>query len=74
MQASSRRSDVLSFLYLLLLCHRQCSRDPRVYANPEVFSPERFMASEGGVKEADPRDYIFGFGRRCVFPLYLSAS
>jgi cytochrome P450 len=47
--------------------HRQFSKDPKIYANPEVFSPERFLASEGGVKEADPRDYIFGFGRRYVF-------
>ena len=32
------------------------------------------MASEGGVKEADPRDHVFGFGRRCVLPLYLMAN
>ena len=25
------------------------------------------MASEGDVKGADPREHIFGFGRRCVF-------
>jgi len=53
----------------------QFSKDPKIYANPEVFSPERFLASEGGVKEADPRDYIFGFGRRiCPAKHFADAS
>lgn len=37
------------------------SRDPLVYESPEAFNPERFL---GGQPEADPREYIFGFGRR----------
>jgi cytochrome P450 len=37
------------------------SRDPLVYSNPEVFDPERFL---GEHPEADPREHVFGFGRR----------
>jgi cytochrome P450 len=53
-----------------LMRHRQFGRDSTKYPNPDTFSPERFLASEGNVKQADPRDYLFGFGRRYVsFPL-----
>ncbi|THH06929.1 hypothetical protein EW146_g9466 [Bondarzewia mesenterica] len=34
--------------------HRQFFKGPTTYADPEVFSPERFMASEGHAKETDP--------------------
>ncbi|KAK0479198.1 cytochrome P450 [Armillaria novae-zelandiae] len=38
-------------------------RDKNLYPHPEVFDPERFMGeSQDPVK--DPRNYIFGFGRR----------
>ncbi|KAK7029404.1 hypothetical protein VNI00_014658 [Paramarasmius palmivorus] len=37
------------------------ARDPAVYKNPEVFNPDRFI---GPSAEQDPREYIFGFGRR----------
>lgn len=40
---------------------RWFSRDPRVYTYPETFLPERFL---GATPEQDPRDYVFGFGRR----------
>ncbi|THH22534.1 hypothetical protein EUX98_g8161 [Antrodiella citrinella] len=41
-------------------------RNPEVYPNPEVFSPERFMedVDEVTAKRRDPRNYVFGFGRR----------
>lgn len=41
-------------------------RDPDVYPNPEVFNPERFMTTvdEASMKKRDPRNYVFGFGRR----------
>ena len=35
--------------------------DPRLYKNPERFMPERFL---GEKPERDPRDMVFGFGRR----------
>jgi len=40
---------------------RKMSRDADVYADPETFNPERFLGSS---PEQDPRDIVFGFGRR----------
>ena len=57
------------FTFAYLYSDRQFAKDPKIYTNPEAFFPERFLASEGRAKEADPRDYLFGFGRRYVFPL-----
>uniref|UniRef100_A0A0W0F3X1 Cytochrome P450 n=1 Tax=Moniliophthora roreri TaxID=221103 RepID=A0A0W0F3X1_MONRR len=37
------------------------ARDSEIYKDPEAFNPERFTGSE---PEQDPREYIFGFGRR----------
>ncbi|VDC03997.1 unnamed protein product [Peniophora sp. CBMAI 1063] len=52
-------SLVLANVYAML-------RDPAVYANPEVFDPERFIARqrEHKVAEPNPRSCFFGFGRR----------
>ncbi|EPQ58584.1 cytochrome P450 [Gloeophyllum trabeum ATCC 11539] len=35
--------------------------DPDVYHNPFEFNPDRFM---GALAERDPKDFVFGFGRR----------
>jgi cytochrome P450 len=49
------------------MCH-----DPRVYNDPEVFNPDRFM---GESPEPDPRNIVFGFGRRiCPGKLLAEAS
>ncbi|KAF8211924.1 cytochrome P450 [Mycena galopus ATCC 62051] len=49
--------------------------NPDVYANPMLFDPSRFIASDGHVPEPDPRDIIFGFGRRvCPGKLVADAS
>ncbi|KAK7449253.1 hypothetical protein VKT23_013398 [Stygiomarasmius scandens] len=42
----------------------QFLHDPGTYSDPEKFSPERFIESPGHPKEKDPKDYVFGFGRR----------
>jgi len=36
------------------------TRDETIYANPEVFRPERFLDKDC----TDPRGIVFGFGRR----------
>ncbi|KAG8716132.1 hypothetical protein FRC11_008613 [Ceratobasidium sp. 423] len=38
-------------------------RNPRVYRDPHVFNPDRFMGSAESL-ERNPEDIIFGFGRR----------
>ncbi|KAH9916829.1 cytochrome P450, partial [Amylocystis lapponica] len=40
--------------------------DPEQYADPPPleFKPERFLPSNGKEAECDPREVIFGFGRR----------
>lgn len=40
--------------------------DPETYPYPSTFNPDRFVASPGHEPEQDPRDMVFGFGRRCV--------
>ncbi|KXN84122.1 O-methylsterigmatocystin oxidoreductase [Leucoagaricus sp. SymC.cos] len=42
------------------------TRDERIYPNPEQFNPERFMKNvdEEIAKRRDPKNYVFGFGRR----------
>ncbi|KAF5366421.1 hypothetical protein D9758_009789 [Tetrapyrgos nigripes] len=37
------------------------THDPNVYKNPMEFNPDRFLRSQ---PERDPKDIIFGFGRR----------
>ena len=47
---------------------RSMTRDEEIYPDPESFKPERFIKSGALNKEIrDPRDIVFGFGRRCVF-------
>jgi hypothetical protein len=43
------------------------TRDEEVYPDAESFKPERFIKN-GALKKdiRDPRDIVFGFGRRCV--------
>ncbi|KAH8111079.1 cytochrome P450 [Phellopilus nigrolimitatus] len=39
-------------------------RDPREYASPEIFMPERWMPSNGTTIPLNPNKIAFGFGRR----------
>ncbi|EIW55982.1 cytochrome P450 [Trametes versicolor FP-101664 SS1] len=42
------------------------TRDPTLFPNPEAFIPERYLedVDEATARLRDPRNYIFGFGRR----------
>lgn len=40
---------------------RKITHDPDHYKDPMSFNPDRFM---GDTPEPDPRDFMFGFGRR----------
>ena len=40
------------------------THDPAVYPDPMTFRPERFIETPTHSPERDPRDFIFGFGRR----------
>ncbi|KAG9220245.1 hypothetical protein CCMSSC00406_0006310 [Pleurotus cornucopiae] len=43
--------------------HRAMSRDERVYSEPDLFIPERFLNSDGTLNDGDS-SFVFGFGRR----------
>ncbi|KAG8941532.1 hypothetical protein FRC00_012316, partial [Tulasnella sp. 408] len=45
------------------------SRDPTIYEDPSTFNPERFLNNPNIL---DPRDFIFGFGRRVCPGNYLA--
>jgi cytochrome P450 len=46
---------------------RSMLRDEEVYPDPTVFNPDRFIKDGVMNKEIrDPRDIVFGFGRRFV--------
>ncbi|GLI82181.1 hypothetical protein PoHVEF18_010587 [Penicillium ochrochloron] len=40
------------------------THDPDRYHDPSTFKPERFLPGNDRPPEADPRAYVFGFGRR----------
>ncbi|KAI0298977.1 cytochrome P450 monooxygenase [Multifurca ochricompacta] len=41
------------------------TRDEKMYPEADSFNPERFMnQDESGREQTDPKDFIFGFGRR----------
>ncbi|KAF8843183.1 cytochrome P450 [Paxillus ammoniavirescens] len=46
--------------------------DPRTYANPNEFNPDRFLARDGKEPETDPRTICFGFGRRICPGMHLA--
>ncbi|CUA68608.1 O-methylsterigmatocystin oxidoreductase [Rhizoctonia solani] len=50
-------STVISNIYAI-------TRDERIYPDPENFVPERFDSSRPGSNPPNPRDFVFGIGRR----------
>ncbi|KAG1814390.1 cytochrome P450, partial [Suillus subaureus] len=45
--------------------HRASGRDPSVFHDPEVFNPQRWIGSDGEIRE-DMKIFTFGFGRTVV--------
>ena len=46
--------------------------NPEVYPDPFTFNPDRFMKTPGHEPEPDPRNVVFGFGRRICPGLQLA--
>jgi hypothetical protein len=55
-----------------IICNRAMTRDEQIYPEAELFNPDRFMDMEAD--QPDPKDFIFGFGRRQVALTCLSVS
>ncbi|OAX37016.1 cytochrome P450 [Rhizopogon vinicolor AM-OR11-026] len=51
--------------------HWSISRDPDVYHNPEVFDPQRWIGTDGEIKD-NMRLFTFGFGRRACPGLHVA--
>lgn len=46
---------------------RAMNNDDEIYSTPGTFRPERFMEMDPQtLASRDPRNVVFGFGRRCV--------
>ena len=46
--------------------HRSIARSEDVYGDPDVFRPERFLDPDLDPDSSDPRNIVFGHGRRYV--------
>ena len=54
---------------------RAMTQDTDIYPEPEKYKPERFECMAPRKAETmDPRNMVFGFGRRCARTLYLHNS
>ncbi|KAJ6561144.1 cytochrome P450 [Mycena vulgaris] len=47
-------------------------RDSNTYRDPETFRPERFIETASHAKEKDPKDMLFGYGRRACPGVHLA--
>ncbi|THV05395.1 cytochrome P450 [Dendrothele bispora CBS 962.96] len=48
------------------------THDEQTYSDPMEFKPERFLANDGRKVETDPRETVFGFGRRICPGMHLA--
>ncbi|KAG2111764.1 cytochrome P450 [Suillus cothurnatus] len=53
-------------------CHWTLSRDPVVFPDPETFDPQRWLDSEGRLKDNNMKFITYGFGRRVCPGLHLA--
>ncbi|KAG1862642.1 cytochrome P450 [Suillus subluteus] len=53
-------------------CHWTLSRDPIVFPDPEIFDPQRWLDSEGRLKNNSMKFITYGFGRRVCPGLHLA--
>ncbi|KAG2068658.1 cytochrome P450 [Suillus decipiens] len=54
-------------------CHWTLSRDPIAFPDPEIFNPQRWLDSEGRLKDNTNMKFIaYGFGRRVCPGLHLA--
>ncbi|KAG2035975.1 cytochrome P450 [Suillus americanus] len=53
-------------------CHWTLSRDPIVFPDPEIFDPQRWLDSEGRLKDNNMKFITYGFGRRVCPGLHLA--
>ncbi|KAJ7665191.1 cytochrome P450 [Mycena polygramma] len=59
---------------IIVTNNRMFYHDSKLYADPETFSPERFIESPTHAKERDPSDILFGFGRRVCPGVHLAEA
>ncbi|KAG2109037.1 cytochrome P450 [Suillus discolor] len=52
-------------------CHWTLSRDPIAFPDPDVFNPQRWLDSEGRLKD-DMKFIVYGFGRRVCPGMHLA--
>lgn len=51
---------------------RAMTRDEDMYPEPNVFRPDRFAHQDNATAEVtDPKNTVFGFGRRYVLAFYM---
>lgn len=64
---SGTAPNIIDVIFDLWSC-RAILRDEKIFADPSVFSPERYLEEVDAptLKLRDPRNYVFGFGRRSV--------
>ncbi|KAG2340358.1 cytochrome P450 [Suillus weaverae] len=53
-------------------CHWALSRDPIAFPDPDIFNPQRWLDSEGRLKDNNTKFLAYGFGRRVCPGQYLA--